>query len=155
MKIKGLVAWIIIVVCLAALIVSGCTLQEETDMTLGDHPEYVKTKTTPSGYLQVSVSPGGVSVNIGEHVDVRCSVVSLIDTPVDITSISLALFNSHDSLIRKKPMTLDTHWSASTTYTIVGDEAYYRLLVDFTINPLRPEYFSEYTSESFPIVINP
>jgi len=116
--------------------------------------QYIETKTTPSEYLKVSVSPGAVTVNIGEQINVHCSAVSLVDTPLEITSVSLALFNSNDSLIRKKPMTLETRWSASTKYTIVGDEAYYRLLFDFSINPIRPEYFSEYTSEAFQIVIN-
>jgi hypothetical protein len=170
---RALITWISVVCCIG-LTVWGCTTsQEETGMLEGflwnlegktptetmpcEHTSSnsVTTKTIPGGYLELTVTPAEVCAHAGEHVDIRCTMVSLVDTPLEVTSVSLDLFDSHDSLIRKQLMILETRWSAKTTYMIVGDEAYCRLLIDFAINPMMPEYFSEYAGESLPIAIDP
>ena len=112
------------------------------------------TMTVPSGYLEISVLPGEVYANAGEQVEIRCTIYSLINTQVDINSVEVALFDSSDSLIRKQPMTMDSHWSANTRYTIVGDEASYRLEVNFTTPLATPGDYLEYTADSFPVIVN-
>ena len=112
------------------------------------------TTTEPSGYLQVSVSPGDIVADSGEQVTISCFIMPLINTPVEIYSVDLAIFDSTDSLIREEPMDIEDYWSANVTYTIMGDEAYYCFLIDFRVNPLNPEYFSEYT-DTFSIEFNP
>ena len=112
------------------------------------------TRTIPSGYLELTVSPVEVYANIGEQIEIRCTIESLVNTQVDISSIGVVLFDSHDSPIRTQPMTMDSHWSANTIYTIVGDEAFYRIEVNFTTPLSTPGEYSEYTADSFPIVVN-
>jgi len=56
-------------------------------------------------------------------------------------------------MIREQAMIKDSYWSAHTVYTIVGDEAYYQLKVNFTFPGGKPEENSEYGVHSFPIVI--
>lgn len=154
LKTKRLVILLMIAACAAALIVYGCTLQEENDTPSGDHPEYVKTITVPSGYLDVSVSPGAISANIGEQIEIRCAIYSLVNTPVEITSVELVVFDSDESQLREQAMTKDSYWSAHTVYIIVGDEAYYRLRVNFTTPYAEPGEYSEFTADSFPIAVN-
>lgn len=158
---------LLIVACLAALTVYGCAPQEETD-TLpsdqpeygepttvpSDHPEYVETITVPSRYLEVSVSPGAISADIGEQVEIRCKIYSVVNTPVEITSVELVVFDSAESLLREQAMTTYSYWSAHTLYTIAGDEAYYRLKVNFTTPYADPGEYSEFTADSFPITVN-
>jgi hypothetical protein len=115
---------------------------------------YAVTITVPSGYLQLWISPGNISAEVGEQIEISCKVMPLINTPVDIISIDLALFDSNGSLLRTQPMALDAGMGANAVKTVVGDEASFRLLVNFSINPLRPEYFSEYTADAFPVVVN-
>ena len=153
LKAKTLGILLIIVACLAALTVYGCTPEEETD-TPSDHPEYVKTITVPSGYLEVSVSPGAISANTGEQIEIRCAIYSLVNTPVEITSVELVVFDSDELLLREQAMTKDSYWSAHTVYTIVGDEACYRLRVNFTTPYAEPGEYSEFTADSFPIAVN-
>ena len=154
LKAKTLGIPLIIVACLAALTVYGCTPEEETDTLPLDHPEYVKTITVPSGYLEVSVSPGAISANIGEQIEIRCAIYSLVNTPVEITSVELVVFDSDELLLRQQAMTKDSYWSAHTVYTIVGDEACYRLRVNFTTPYAEPGEYSEFTADSFPIAVN-
>lgn len=116
---------------------------------------YAVTRTGPSGYLEVWVSPGDISASTGDEIDIRCYVMPLINTPVEISSIDLAVFDSNGSLVRKQRMALETQLKANALNNITGDEAYYKILVDFSINPPEPEYFSEYTSDSFRITISP
>ena len=154
LKTKRLVILLMIAACAAALIIYGCTLQEENDTPSGDHPEYVKTITVPSGYLEVSVSPGSISADTGERVEIRCTIASLVNTPVEIDSVEVIVFDSCDSLIREQAMTKDSYWSAHTLYTIAGDEAYYRLKVNFTTPYADPGEYSEFTADSFPITVD-
>ena len=146
MRRRVLVIGVAIVACVAALICAACTAQQE-----GETDE-ITTSTVPSSYLEVTVSPAEVYANVGEQIEIRCTIESLVNTPVNISSIEVALFDSYDSLIREQPMTMDSHWSAHTTYTIVGDEAFYRIKVNFTTPQATPGVYSEYTADSFPII---
>ena len=65
----------------------------------------------------------------------------------------MLLFDSYDSMIREQAMTKDSHWSAHTVYTIVGDEAYYKIKVNFTTGYAKHGKYSEYGAHSFPIVV--
>ena len=114
---------------------------------------FTVTRTSPSGYLEVWVSPGDISANAGDETDVRCYVMPLINTPVEISSIELAVFDSQGSLISEQPMARQTGNEANLLNTVAGDEASYKIRIDFSINPLEPEYFSEYTSDSFQITV--
>jgi hypothetical protein len=115
-------------------------------------PTQMTTKTEPSGYLQLTVLPAEVCATVGEQIKIRCSIYSLISTIVDIDSVGVFLFDSCGSMIREQAMTKDSYWSAHTVYTIVGDEAYYKIKVNFTI--LGDRKYSEYGVHSFPIVVN-
>lgn len=132
------------------LIFCACNSGGETNIKLPSST----SRTEPSGYLDVTVSPGDIITNIGEEVTIHCSIMPLINTPVEITSVELALFDSSDSLIRTKPMDLENYLTAAVTYTIVGDEASYKPLIGFSINPSNPEFFSEYTAKAFAIKID-
>lgn len=154
LKARTLVVPLIITGCAMALIVYGCAPQPECGTPSGDHSEYVKTTTVPSGYLEVSVSPGRISADIGEQVEICCIIGSLINTPVEVGSVEVTVFDSSDSLIRGQPMTMDSDWSANTVYTIIGDEAYYRLKVNFGTPLAEPREYSEFTADSFPIAAN-
>jgi hypothetical protein len=154
LKAKTLVIPLVIAACATALIIYGSTLHAESDAPSGTHPEYVKTRTVPSGYLEVSVSPPGISANAGEHIEIRCAIYSLVNTPVEITSVELVVFDFDESLLREQAMTKDSYWSAHSSYTIAGDEACYRLKVNFTTPYADPGEYSEYTADSFPIAVN-
>jgi hypothetical protein len=117
-------------------------------------PTQMKTRTTPSGYLELTVSPAEVCANIGEQIEIRCTIESFIFTPIDISSVDVLLFDSYDSMIREQAMTMDSAWSANTVYTITGDEAYYQLKVNFTFPYGEPGEYSEYGAHSFPIIVN-
>jgi len=154
LKAKTVVIPLIITACATALIIHACAPRPECDTPSGDHSEYVKTTTVPSGYLEVSVSPGRISADIGEQVEIRCLIGSLVNTPVEVGSVEVTVFDSSDSLIRGQAMTMDSDWSANTVYTIIGDEAYYRLKVNFTTPLVEPREYSEFTADSFPIATN-
>ena len=167
LKSRVLVTLIILAIYCAVLTVSGCNVsQEETGSSLPGEtitsttPEehidstQIKTKTTPSEYLEVTVSPAEVYASAGEQIEIRCSIYSLVNTPVEITSVELVVFESDESLLREQVMTKDSYWSAHALYTIAGDEAYYRLKVNFTTPYAEPKEHAEYTADSFPIVIN-
>jgi hypothetical protein len=112
-----------------------------------------ETETIPLGYFELTVSPAEVCANIGEHIEIRCSIYCLINTVVEISSVDVLLFDSYDSMIREQAMTKDSYWSAHTVYTIIGDEAYYKLKVNFTFPLGEPGEYSEYGAGSFPIVV--
>ena len=114
----------------------------------------VQSRTVPSGYLELTVTPAEVYADTGEQIEIRCAIYSLVNTPVEITSVELVVFDSDESLLREQAMTKDSYWSAHTLYTIAGDEAYYRLKVNFTTPYADPGEYSEYTADSFPIVVN-
>ena len=116
-------------------------------------PTQIETETIPSGYFILTVSPAEVCANIGEQIEIRCSIYPLINTPIDISSVDVILFDSYDSIIREQAMTMDSYWSANIVYTIVGDEAYYQLKVTFTFPLGEPGEHSEYGAYSFPIVV--
>ena len=111
------------------------------------------TWTTPSGYLELTVSPAKVCANIGEQIEIRCTILCAINTIVDVNSVDVVLFDSYDSMIRERAMTKDSSWSAHRAYTIVGDEAYYKIKVNFTIRYAKHGKYSEYGAHSFPILV--
>ena len=113
-----------------------------------------ETRTTPLGYFMLTVSPAEVCANISEQIEIRCSIASSINCLVEISSVDMLLFDSYDSMIREQAMTKDSYWSAHTVYTIVGDEAYYQLKVNFFFPGGKPEEHSEYGAHSFPILVN-
>jgi len=118
-------------------------------------PILIETMTTPSGYLDLTVSPAKVCANIGEQIEIRCTIQPMVFTPIEISSVDVLLFDSYDSMVRERAMTMDSAWSAHTVYKIVGDEAYYKLKVSFTTGYAKPEEHSEYGAHSFPIVVSP
>jgi hypothetical protein len=111
-------------------------------------------ETIPSSYFDLTVSPAEVCANIGEQIEIRCSIQLMIFTPIEISSVDVLLFDSYDSMVRERAMTMDSAWSAHTVYTIAGDEAYYQLKVNFTFPLGEPGEHSEYGAYSFPIVVN-
>jgi len=114
----------------------------------------VETETIPLGYFELTVSPAEVYANVGEPVEIRCSIRCLIDTVVEVSSVDVLLFDSYGSMIREQAMTKDSYWSAHTVYTIVGDEAYYQIKFNFSIRDDPSGEHSEYGAHSFPIVVN-
>ncbi|OGN95543.1 MAG: hypothetical protein A2Z77_00235 [Chloroflexi bacterium RBG_13_51_36] len=114
-------------------------------------PTQTTTETTPLGYLQLTVSPAQVCVAAGEQIKIRCYIYCLINTIVDINSVDVVLFDSHDAILRQRRMTMNSPWSAYTICAIVGDEAYYRMKVNFAIR--GDGKYSEYGAYSFPIVV--
>jgi len=118
-------------------------------------PTQTTTETTPLGYLQLTVSPARVCVAAGEQIKIRCYIYSLIDTIVDIKSVDVLVFDSYDTILRQRRMTMNSPWSAYTTYTVVGDEAHYKIKVNFTAGALKGgQKYSEYGVQAFPIVVN-
>ena len=116
------------------------------------------TPTSPNpeirtGYFELTVSPAEVCANIGERIEIRCTIKCLINTIVEISSVDVLLFDSYDSMIREQTMTKDSYWSFHTVYTIIGDEAYYKLKVNFTFPSGESGEYSEYGVHSFIIVI--
>lgn len=104
-------------------------------------------------YFELTVSPAEVCANIGERIEIRCTIECLINTIVEISSVDVLLCNSYDSMIREQAMTKDSYWSFHTVYTIIGDEAYYQLKVNFTFPYGESGEYSEYGAHSFPIVV--
>jgi len=128
-----------------------------TGIVLGVHTgRTIPTSELPGlriRYFELTVSPAGVCASIGEQIEIRCSIYPLINTPIDISSVDVVLFDSYDSIIREQAMTKDSYWSFHTVYTIVGDEAYYKLKVNFTFPLGQPGEHSEYGAHLFPIVV--
>jgi hypothetical protein len=117
----------------------------------------IETETVPSGYLELTVSPAEVYASVGEQIEIRCYVMCMIDTPVEIRSVYVVLFDSYDFIIREQAMAPDyrgIYWPASAEYTVVGDEAYYKIKVNFTFPSGPSGDYSEYGAHSFPIVVN-
>ena len=104
-------------------------------------------------FFELTASPAEVSASIGEQIEIRCTVEYLFNTVVEISSVDVLLFDSCDDMIREQAMTKDSYWSFHTVYTIVGDEAYYKLKVNFTFPLGQPGEHSEYGAHSFPIVV--
>jgi hypothetical protein len=114
-------------------------------------PAQMTTTTTPSGYLELTVLPAEVCANVGEPVEIRCSIYCLINTVVEVGSVDVLLFDYYGSMIREQAMTKDSYWSAYTVYRIVGYEAYYKIKINFTIR--GGGKYSEHGAYSFPIVV--
>lgn len=114
----------------------------------------VKTETVPLGYFELTVSPAEVYANVGEQIEIRCNINPLINTPIEISSVYVVLFDSYDSIIREQTMTRDSYLSANTEYIVVGDEAYYKLKVNFTFPLGESGEYTEYGVHSFPIVVS-
>jgi hypothetical protein len=147
---RSVLALIVTVLLYLFLSVSGCS-QEHVPAT------QVKTETVPSGYLELTVSPAEICANVGERIEIRCYINPLIDTPIEISSVDLVLFDSNDSIIREQAIAPDyrgIYWPGNTEYTVVGDEAYYRIKVDFAFAHGPSGNYSEYGARSFPIVVN-
>lgn len=114
----------------------------------------IKTETVPSGYFRLTVSPAEVCASVGEQIEIRCTIYPLINTPIEVSSVDVVLFDSYDSIIREQAMTMDSYWSANTEYTITGDEAYYKLKVTFTFPLGESGEYTEHGAHAFPIVVN-
>jgi hypothetical protein len=154
LKTKRLIIPLMIAPCAGASAIYGSTLQGESDTLSEYHWEYVKARTVPSGYFRVSVSPGATSNSFGDRVEIGCNIGSLVNTPVEIRSIEVNVFNFYNSLISEQTTAMDFTWSASAVYAVVGDEACYRLRVNFTTPYAEPGEYSEFTADSFPIAAN-
>jgi len=128
-----------------------------TGIVLGVHTSPTSPTSKHPGlrirYFELTASPAEVSASIGEQIEIRCTVECLFNTVVEISSVDLLLFDSCDYMIREQAMTKDSYWSFHTVYTIVGDEAYYKLKVNFTFPLGEPGEHSEYGAHSFPIVV--
>src|SRR4030042_1596264 len=77
---------------------------------------YTRTRTMPSGYVSIWVSPGDIIAHVGEDVVISCYVSPQISTHVDLTSFEIAFLDSNESLIRKQTMSPVDCWSFNTTY---------------------------------------
>ena len=150
MKINMSLATIITALCIVALVFCACDSEQQGS----SNESHAITMTSPSGYLELLVSPGDISARIGEDIEICCNVTSLVNTPVELASMNLSVFDSHDLLIRTQPMNRNDSWSACTNYIIVGDEAYYRMGVKFS-TPLSypPTDHSEYSVDSYTIAL--
>jgi hypothetical protein len=104
-------------------------------------------------FFELTVSPAGVCASLGEQVEISCTIHCVFNTPIGISSVDMLLFDSRDYVVREQRMTRDSYWSFHTAYTILGDEAYYKLKVNFTFPSGRPEEHSEYGAHLFPIVV--
>jgi hypothetical protein len=147
---RAMLALIVTVILCGLLGVSGCS-QEHVPAT------QVKTETVPSGYLELTVSPAEVCAKVGEQIEIRCYINPLIDTPIEISSVDVVLFDSDDSIIREQAIAPDyrgIYWPGNTEYTLVGDEAYYRIRVDFAFPQGPSGNYSEYGARSFSIMVN-
>jgi len=141
LKVSMSLVTIMTALCIVAVVFCACDSEQQGS-------------SNKSGYLELSVSPGNISAIIGEDIAVCCSTMSLINTPVELASMNLSIFDSHDLLIRGQPMNLNDPRSACTTYIIVGDEAYYKIGVKFsTPLSLPPTDYSEYSLDSFSISV--
>jgi hypothetical protein len=123
-------------------------------------PIEMETETVPLDYFRLTVSPAEVCAHVGEQVEIRCVIDCMINTPVEISSVSMVLFDSHYRMIREQAMIKDSYWCASTVYTIVGDETYFRMEFNFNFISLSEsgEYsesgeHTEYGAYCFPISI--
>jgi hypothetical protein len=115
---------------------------------------WTETGTVPTPDFRVRVSPAEVCANVGEQIEICCNISCRIYTPVEVTSVEVVLFDSYNSTIREQVMTKDSYWSARTEYTIVGDEAYYKLKINFIYRLGPSGEYTDYTAHSFPIVVN-
>lgn len=73
---------IAVILLLGILLVLGLACEGDGGGILTPTP----TRTSPSGYFLLWVSFRDVSVSIGEQIEIRCLVESLINTLVDLTS---------------------------------------------------------------------
>lgn len=149
-----IVTGILLTATLLAVTVSSCHPVSASQNQEHISSPQMETDTIPLGYFKLTVSPAEVCANVGEHIEIRCSIYCLINTVVEVSSIDVLLFDSYDSMIREQAMTKDSYWSAHTVYTIVGDEAYYQLKVNFAFPLGEPGEYSEYGAHSFPIVVS-
>jgi hypothetical protein len=139
---------------LLAATLSGCSPVSTSQNQEHVLPTQIKTETIPLGYFELTVSPAEVYANVGEPVEIRCSIDCLINTVVEVSSVDVLLFDSYGSMIREQVMIKDSYWSAYTVYTIVGDEAYYQIKFNFSIRDDPSGEHSEYTAHSFPTVVS-
>jgi hypothetical protein len=156
-----IVTSIVLTAALLAVMVSGCHPVSASQDQEHISPPQMETQTIPLGYFELTVSPAEVYANVGEAIEIRCNIYCMINTPVEVSSVDVLLFDSYGSMIREQAMTKDSYWSAHTVYTIVGDEAYYQIKFNFSFISLSEsgEYtksgeYTEYTAHSFPIVVS-
>ena len=121
----------------------------------------METQTIPSGYFKLTVSPAEVYANVGEQIEIHTTIYSLVDTPIEINSADVLMFDSYGSIIREQAMAKDSYWSANTAYTIVGDEADYQIRFSFSFisfsesgERTKSGNYAEYTADSLPIVVS-
>ncbi len=103
-------------------------------------------------FFELTASPAEVSASIGEQIEIRCVVECMVNTVVEVDSVYVLLFDSCDDMVRTQAMTKDSYWSFHTVYTIVGDETYYKLKVNYTFPNGDAREHSEYGGDSFPIL---
>lgn len=124
-------------------------------------PIQIQTASVPSGYFRFTVSPADICAYVGDQIEIGCTTDVVVNTLIDIDSIDVVLLDSRDRMLREQTMTKDySWWHANTVYRIVGDEAYYRIKITFTVISLSGsgEYttsgdYTEYGEYSFPISI--
>jgi hypothetical protein len=143
----------VIILLITVTLVTGIAVGSHTSATL----ELPGIRTH---YFDLTVSPAEVSASIGEQIEIRCSIYSLINCIVKISSVDVLLFDSCDHVVREQRMTKDSYWSFHTAYTIIGDEAYYQIKVNFWFISLSESgryiysvEHTEYGADSFPIVV--
>ena len=124
------------------------TTQQQADST------QIIARSIPSGYLELTITPGEIYANIGDEIEVCVDIYSLVNTPVEMNSVELVLYGPEKTQLRKQIMTMDSAWSGHTSYIVEGDEAYYRLTLNFTMPYVDNKDHSEYTAEFIPISVD-
>jgi hypothetical protein len=152
--------WLVLVILALTLTVASVGgLACKSDGTVLSDNSSITTVTEPSGYIQVEVRPAKIMAKIGQRVRVQCAADPIINTPVTVVSVELALFDSGGALLRKQVLDLDTQQGSlvrHTTYHIVGDEVSYKLFIVFDVGKIMDDpgtRYSEYTVASMPIAI--
>ena len=113
--------------------------------------DVIKT-IVPSRNLQIWILSKLTTVKTGDQIEIKSYIMPLINTPINITSVNVVFFDLNGLPRREQQMSFSNYW-ASTKYIIVGDEAYYKLRINYSINPPKPRYFSEFTVDIFPLRI--
>lgn len=129
------------------------SIQTEVSQQQGELTQII-TMSEPSKYFELTISPANVDANTGDEIEVYIDIYSLVNTPVEMNSIELVLYGPEKTQLRKQLMTMDSPWSGYTSYVIKGDEAYYRLTLNFTMPYVDNKDYSEYSAEFIPISID-
>jgi len=151
--------WLILAIFVLTSVVAGVggSACSSDGAVLSDNSS-ITTATEPSSYIQVEVRPAEIRGETGQQVYVECTALPLVDTPVTIVSVELALFDSGGVLLRRQAFGVasrDGRWVRCTTYRTKGDETFCRLLIGYYFGTLGhpTREFSEYTAASVPVTI--